>query len=257
MISISVRIAPLLAHVTIAALTLVLPPLVAAQGGRGGQPAQTPQEAAAFDLTGYWVSVVTEDWRVRMVTPPKGYYESVPMTAEARRVADAWDPAKDETAGEECKAYGAAAIMRMPGRLRIQWENPTTLRMDIDAGTQTRMFQFGGARPPGGERTWQGQSAAQWVYAATGRGQPRKGSLKVVTTGLRAGYLRRNGVPYSENAVVTEYYETITLPSNEQWMVVTTEVVDPLYLNPPFITSTQFRKQPDSSGWNPTPCTAG
>jgi hypothetical protein len=241
--------------VTTALILFALPADIHAQGGRG-QAATTPQEAAAVDLTGYWVSVVTEDWRVRMVTPPKGYYESVPITAEARRIADAWDPAKDEAAGNECKAYGAAAIMRMPARLRVNWENPSTLRMDIDAGTQTRLFQFGTSSAPSGERTWQGHSAAQWVYAATGRGQPRKGSLKVVTTGMRSGYLRRNGVPYSENAVVTEYYEVITLPSGERWMVVTTEVVDPLYLNPPFITSTQFKRQPDASGWNPAPCSA-
>jgi hypothetical protein len=171
-------------------------------------------------------------------------------------VADAWDPAKDEAAGAQCKAYGAGGIMRMPGRLHITWETPTTLRMDLDAGTQTRLFHFGGSPHEGAERTWQGHSVARWEYAATPRGEPRKGSLEVVTTGLRAGYLRKNGVPYSENAVVTEYYDIITTPRGEQWLVVTTQVTDPVYLNPPFITSTQFRKQPDASDWNPTACSA-
>jgi hypothetical protein len=239
--------------VAAAVLLMSAIPAQAQQRGRGAAP-QTPQQAAAIDLSGYWVAVVNEDWRVRMVTPPKGYYESVPMTPAARQIADAWDPAKDEAAGNQCKAYGGAAIMRMPARLHFTWKDPNTLQLDIDAGTQTRLFHFGAA-PAAGERSWQGQSVAEWEYAA-GRGQPRKGNLKVVTTNLKAGYLRKNGVPYSENAVVTEYYDVLTMPNGELWLMVVGEVVDPQYLNPPFITSTQFKKLPDNSGWNPTPCSA-
>lgn len=244
-------------RVLVAAIALLLSAGVdiRAQRGQAGPPA-TPQQAAAVDLAGYWVSVITEDWRVRMITPRKGYYESVPMTAEARKVADAWDPAKDETAGTQCKGYGAGGVMRLPGRLHITWEDPTTLRMDIDAGTQARVFRFGGSAPPAAERTWQGYSVARWEYAATPRGQPRKGSLEVVTTNLLAGYLRKNGIPYSENAVLTEYYDVITTPKGEQWLVLTSKVTDPMFLNPPFITSTQFKKQSDASGWNPTACSA-
>ena len=242
-------------RVLVTTLLVAVPAASYAQRGQAGPP-QTPQQAAAVDLTGYWVSVVTEDWRVRMVAPPKGYYESVPMTAAARQIADAWDPANEEASGNQCKAYGAANIMRMPGRLHITWENPTTLRMDTDAGTQTRLFHFGGPPPAAAERTWQGYSAARWEYAATPRGQARKGSLQVNTANLRAGYLRRNGVPYSENATVLEYYDVITTPKGEQWLVVTTQVTDPMYVNPPFVTSTQFKKQPNASGWNPTPCSA-
>ena len=238
---------------TVLLLVLTAGGLQGQQRGRGAAP-QTPQQAAAIDLSGYWVSVVTEDWRVRMVTPPKGYYESVPMTAEARRVADAWDPAKDEAAGNQCKAYGAAAILRMPGRLHFTWKDPNTLQLDMDAGTQTRLLHFGAPQPAGAERSWQGYSVAEWEYA--GRGQPRKGNLKLVTTNLKAGYLRKNGVPYSENAVVTEYFDRLTAPNGDQWLVVVSEVADPQYLNPPFITSTQFKKVPDASGWNPTLCTA-
>src|SRR5438270_7866217 len=114
--------------------------------GRGGGPAgppPSPKDAAPMDLTGYWVSIVTEDWRYRMVTPAKGDYASVPLNAEGRKVADTWDPAKDETSGNQCKSYGAAAVMRVPGRLHITWENDNTLRVDTDAGTQTRLFHFG------------------------------------------------------------------------------------------------------------------
>ena len=155
-----------------------------------------------MDLTGYWVSVVTEDWRFRMVTPAKGDYASVPLNPEGRKVADTWDPAKDEAAGNQCKSYGAAALMRVPGRVHIAWENDNTLRIDTDAGTQTRMFHFGGQPPQGGEPQWQGYSIAQWETAGGragrgGRGPTQGGSLRVVTTRMRPGYLRKNGVPYS------------------------------------------------------------
>ncbi len=100
-------------------------------------------------MTGYWVSVVTEDWRYRMVTPPKGSFGGVPLNAAGRQAANAWDPAKDEAAGGTCKSYGAAALMRVPGRWHITWENDTTLRVEADAGMQTRLFHFGGARTRG------------------------------------------------------------------------------------------------------------
>jgi hypothetical protein len=198
----------------------------------------------------------------RMVTPPKGQFLGVPLNAEARKVANAWDPAKDESEGNQCKAYGAPALMRIPGRLHIAWENDTTLRIDADQGNQTRLFHFGGPTssngPKDAEPSWQGYSVAQWEYAApsAGRGAPRMGDLKVVTTNLKPGYLRKNGVPYSANAVLNEYYDLHAAPNGDTWLVVTTEVVDPQYLTTPFITSTHFKKQADASGWMPEPCTA-
>jgi hypothetical protein len=233
--------------------------LPAQRGGRGGPPA-TPKQAAAIDLTGYWVSVITEDWKFRMVTPRKGIYETLTLNAEGRRVGDTFDPAKDEAAGEQCRAYGAANIMRLPGRLHITWETDTTLRVDTDTGTQTRLFHFGNAPAPAGEPTWQGYSAATWEYAAGGGrggpGQARTGNLIVVTTNLRPGYVRKNGAPYSKSAVVTEYYDLNTMPNGDQWITVTTRVEDPVYFTRPLLTSSDFKRLPDSSGWNPTPCSA-
>src|SRR6478736_6684585 len=91
--------------------------------GRGQQPPATPRAAAPQDLTGMWVAIITEDWRFRMVTPPKGDFASVPLNPEGRRVGNAWDRAKDIAAGEQCKVFGAPGLMRMPTRLRISWEN--------------------------------------------------------------------------------------------------------------------------------------
>src|SRR3954454_18567559 len=97
------------------ASTLVFSVSLSAQ--RGGQPGPAPsaRAAAPIDVTGHWISVVTEDWRYRMVTPKKGDYPSIPLNAAGRQVADAWDPAKDESGGNQCKAYGAAGVIRMPG----------------------------------------------------------------------------------------------------------------------------------------------
>ena len=231
--------------------------LDAQRGGRGGAPAAPPaaREAAALDLTGYWVSVVFEDWKLRMITPKKGVYDTLTLNGEGRRVGDTWDPARDEAAGEQYRAYGAPNIMRLPGRLHVTWQDANTLRIDTDAGTQTRLFRFG-APPPPGEPTWQGHAVAVWEYAPTARGGAPLGNLKVVTTNLRPGYVRKNGAPYSNKATVTEYYDLNTMPNGDQWMTVTTKVEDPLYFTRPYITTTDFKKLPNAAGWNPTPCSA-
>ena len=231
--------------------------------GRGGgpPPQQTPRDAAPIDLTGYWVSVVNEDWRWRMVTPPKGDYASVPLNAEARKVADAWDPSQDG----RCDAYGAAGVMRIPTRLNITWESPTTLKIDIDAGQQARRLIFDPTQKPTGARTLQGHSVAEWERPGGGRGggrgggaaPPPGGSAKVVTTNMRGGWLRKNGVPYSENAVLTEHFDRFAAPNGDEWLVVTSIVSDPMYLTQDFVTSTHFKKEADGSKFSPTPCRAG
>jgi hypothetical protein len=240
------------------AVTSMLTPAALAQ--RGG-PAPTPKAQAPFDITGYWVSLITEDWRYRVATPPKGDFAGVPLNGAGRQVADGWDPAKDEAAGESCRAYGAAGLMRMPGRLHITWTTDDMLSIEADAGTQTRTIAFRGARSNGGG--WQGSSIGSWDRgdSAMARGgffpgaAVRGGSLKVLTTGMKAGYLRKNGVPYSADAALTEYFDRFDLPNGDSLLVVSAELVDPTYLTTPFWTSTHFKKA-DAAGWNPRPCSA-
>ncbi len=232
---------------------LVTVPASAQVRGTAAPAPPTARMAAPIDLTGQWVAVITEDWRWRMLTPARGEYASIPLTPEAKRVADAWDPARDEAAGEQCRAYGAPGLMRAPTRLRISWLDDQTLRMESDYGMQTRLFHFRGA-PASGASSWQGVSAAQWVMAG-GRGQ-RYGSMKSITTRLRPGYLRKNGVPYSANAVFTEYLDVHAPPNGDAWLVVTTVVTDPVYLQTPWITSLHFKKETEVSRWDPTPCNA-
>jgi hypothetical protein len=212
-----------------------------------GTVVSAQRASAPIDITGYWVSVVTEDWRWRMLTPPKGDASGVPLNIEGRKAADTWDPARDQATGESCRAYGAAGIMREPTRLHITWQDDRTLRIDLDAGAQTRRLGFNPATGAGrakAARTWQGSSVAKW-----------DGSLVVVTTGMRPGYLRKNGVPYSENAVLTEYFDLVPAqPNGDRWLVVSSIVDDPRYLTEPFVTSTHFRREADGGAWHPTPC---
>jgi hypothetical protein len=246
---------------TVAAATLALigaaPDATHAQarGGGRGAPAQAPKAAAAIDLTGYWVAVITEDWKFRMVTPRKGVYELLQLNAEGRKVGDSWDPAKDEAAGEQCRGYGAGNIMRLPTRLRVSWQDDTTLKIETDAGTQTRLFRFGPPPASPGEPTWQGSSVAEWEFGP-GRGANRGGNLKVVTTNLRPGYVRRNGAPYSDKTTITEYFDVHSTPNGDRWLTVTTKLEDPVYGSRPYYTSSDFKKLPDATGWNPTPCAA-
>lgn len=275
-------------------------------GGRGGGPPATAQASAPLDLTGYWVSLVTEDWRFRMVTPAKGDYASVPISPAGRAAADQWDPDKDVAAGLQCKAYGAAGLMRVPTRLHITWADENTLKIETDAGTQTRLLHFGTSMPPSGDAGLQGFSVASWegvgrggrggggggappaaavanagvpagvlppggpaaAPAAGGRGGAgrggagagpaiRPGSLKIVTTHLSPGYLRKNGVPYSANTTLTEYFDRTFEPNGDSLLIVSTIVDDPQYLTGQFLTSTHFKRLADTGpGWNPTPCEA-
>jgi hypothetical protein len=263
-----------LSFLVVALMLLACVPGYAQRGGRGGAApaggargggAPSARQNAPIDLTGYWVSVVSEDWEFRMVTPDKGIFDTLTLNNEGRRVGQTWDPAKDEAAGEQCRAYGAANIMRLPTRLNITWENDTTLRINTDAGTQSRLFHFGTPAPADTQPSWQGYSVAEWEMAPGARGgargsgaaaPARSGNLKVVTTQLRPGYVRKNGAPYSDRTVVTEYYDAYTLANGDQWFTVTTKVDDPVYFSRTLITTSEFKKLPDATGWNPTPCSA-
>ncbi len=265
---------------------LAAPMLFAASLGAQAPPAAAQPAAAGLaqrfapiDLTGNWVSIVTEDWAVRMIPPPKGDFESLPLTRAAQDAANQIDMTQVAAAGRACEAYGAPVIMREPGRVRISWQDATTLRIDTDAGQQTRLLHFQTPPAPGAP-SLQGMSMAEWQYAngfdpirtadaaragaagarggGRGRGAPANapsgGRLKVVTNNLTAGFIRKNGVPYSATATVTEYFNLLTETSGTQWFVVTTVLHDPINLAVDYITSSNFRKEPDGSKFKPQPC---
>ena len=269
-------------------------------GARGGAPAvpQTAQAAATSDFTGYWVRLVTEDWRWLMAVAPKGNTDSIGLSPAGTAVLNAWDPAKDEADGNQCKGYGAGAISRLPTRVHVTWQDGNTLKWETDQGMQTRLFKFGPAAREAeaspGPRSWQGLSVAAWEPAAGGRGggfggpggpgappaaaagdgnpappplaappapggprggAPQTGWLKTVTTNVKAGYLRKNGLPYSEKATITEYFQPTPETYGVRYMIVTTIIEDPEYLAGPLVTSSNYKKLPDTNnGWEPQPC---
>jgi hypothetical protein len=192
----------------------------------------------------------------------------------------------------DCRAYGGASLLRMPTRLRIGWADANTLKIESDWGEQTRLLNFIPNRPfadgyqplamqaqaaaSGKVPSLQGYSVAFWeqpyrytasafdrgprggggLGALTAAAQQPGGNLAVVTTALSPGWLRRNGVPYSEKTTVTERFQTFTDPTGAQWFNVTIEVYDPEFLTTPFITTGDFMKEPDGAKWAPHSCKA-
>lgn len=253
------------------AISLLLSGWMPLHAGSAPQGPETARQGAPIDLTGYWVSLITEDWRYRMVTPPHGEAVNVPVTPEGRKLAQAYDPDRDERAGEQCRAYGAPGIMRMPTRLHITWQDDNTLKIETDTGKQTRLLHFDGnaASAATSAPTWQGYSQAAWEdstvrprgFAVGSLNQappssPRNGSLRAVTTRLRPGYLRTNGVPYSDKAVLTEYFDRHT-SMGADYITHTRIVEDPVYLREPYVVTSHFKKEPNGSKWSPTDCVVG
>ncbi len=233
------------------------------------------QRFAPIELTGNWVSVVTEDWHMRMITPPVGNFDGLPLTVRAQEIASAVDLEQLESDGQACQAYGAARLLREPGRVRISWEDADTLKIETDAGEQTRLLHFDNI-PTAGAPNLQGHSIASWQYAAgfdpdrallnPGQAgtrrllnrrpalQPEGGKLYVETTNLSPSMLRKNGVPLSADTELKEYFNTLREPDGTEWLIVTTIVRDPLNLLVDHVTSTNFQREADDSRWSPTPC---
>ena len=224
-----------------------------AAAGASAQP-PTPKATAPSDSTGYWVSYVTEDWRWRMTTPAKGDYISIPLSDEGRKVAFAWDP---KTEGS-CRAYGAAGLMHIPTRLNISWQSDDVLKVESDAGQQTRLLRFA-PKAGAGARSLQGFSVAEWETlgpAGVGRagGPPPPRALKVTTTNLLEGWLRKNGVAYSDQTTLVEHWDRTAFPNGDVWLTVSQYVNDPKYLTGEYTTSMHFKREPDGSKWRPAPC---
>ncbi len=269
-------------------LTVAVTPLLAQPPPPVMGPPNSPA-AEAFDPTGYWVALISGDWRYRMIVPGRGAYRDVPLNKNAKAFADAWNPSAEEVAGKQCEAYGAPALMRQPTRLHIHWQDANTLQVDTDNGMQTRLLHFmqtaGPARPeqpgvlpPEPERaataapndaaaiqaSWQGYSLASWdlwqAPIAAFRGpfdtvdNKPHGSLRVSTDHLLPGLLRKNGVPYSARTTLKEYWQVHREAQGVTWMTIASTVDDPVYLQTPYIYDVMFKQEPDGSKWDPTPC---
>jgi hypothetical protein len=223
-----------------------------------GADAPSAKTTSPIDITGYWVALVTEDWRFRMVTAPAGDHEGINLTKAGLELAAAWNPEADSASGNECKAYGVGGIMRIPTRLHIAWESDNVLIIETDAGKQKRYLHFGPEQVnPGGKGSLQGVSLANWELQREGRfGPVVNGSLAVSTTDMSSGYLRRNGLPYSEQTQVNEFFDLLASPNGTEYLTVLTEIIDPQYLIDPMLTSTSFKREVDGGKWDPRDCQA-
>ena len=245
-------------------------------GPPGGGAAASAKAAAPVDLTGYWVSLVTEDWIERMSpdSPPSGTGGGGGGFGGfgggggggGRGRGGAPQAAPSPANADPCRVYGAGGSMRVPGRLNISWADDNTLKVEMDAGTQTRTMHFGQtAAPAGTPRSLQGYSVASWDTGARGGGfggfggarggaapaAPRWGQLKVVTTNTTGGYLLSSRNTYGENAVITEYFAPHSDFGTDYMTVIT--MIEEGGGNPRTVSST-FKKEPNGSKFKPTGC---
>ncbi len=213
-------------------------------------------------MTGYWVSVVTEDWRWRMLVAEPGDVENgIPLNQAGRELAEAWRPDGNEL--ESCLVFGGAGIMRYPGRLYISWENEETLRMDFSAGEQARLLHFNDTDASSNTASsLQGYTSANWYKERQTRGMGfggpvrsfEGGNLRSVTQNLTPAFLQRNGVPYSDQATIESSYKVIDAPNGDRWLIITSVVNDPVYLQQHWITSTNFKYEENGDNWDPISC---
>jgi hypothetical protein len=211
------------------------------------------------------VSLVTLDWRFRMLVPGKGEYLGIPLNLKAKQFADAWQPGPDEAAGKQCEAYGGPNVLLVPERLNIGWQDDNTLQVQTDAGMQNVLLHFA---PPADMNdmapSLQGYAAASWDVPAPPAGnpfggpaapqKPHFGSINVHVSHLLPGLIRKNGVPYGSGAEVTEYWEQHQGPTGAQYLIVSQILRDPEYLVDPYFTNATFEKEASGSQWSPTPC---
>jgi len=216
------------------------------------EAALEPKDGSPVRHPGYWVSVVTEDWRFRHGDSPKGIYTGVSLNAEGRKIADAWDPANDEATGEQCRATGLRTSCGCPDAF-TSLQDEQTLKIETDAAKQTvcyisiairgrgeigRVFRKRHGTDPVGPRYRSSR------FSEGCHDQPQ------------AGILAKEGVPYSASAVLTEYFDRVIEPTARRNLAITSTVRIQCIWRSRSSRHSHYKKQTDSSGWNPTPCSA-
>ena len=192
---------------------------------------------AQMDLSGAWGQRFHEDAPERGAGPEIGDYTGLPINDAARRRADAWDAAKWTMPERQCEPHPADYGPRGPASLRISstldpvsqdvvsW-NVTVLWM-----VQQRTIWMDGRAHPSeyAQHTWQGFSTGEW----------EGDMLKVTTTHLKEGWVRRNGLPRSSEATMTEYFLR-----HDDYLTLVTVVRDPVYLTEPLVRTSNWVLDP-------------
>jgi hypothetical protein len=192
---------------------------------------------AQIDLAGEWVPQYHEDQPERLAGPDLGDYAGLPINDAARAMAEAWNADILSIPEHQCKPHPSDYSPRGPANLQI-WKEVDPVSRELTAWRTHIMWQaperwiYMDGRPHPDEfaaHTWQGFSTGEWV------GQV----LKVRTTHLKKGWIRRNGVPRSDLAELTEYFWR-----HGEYLTWTVIINDPVYLTEPMVRSTDFRWAP-------------
>ena len=184
------------------------------------------------DITGYWDAMLTEEFRIRLYGPEPGEIDGLPLNEKGREAALNFDPNDYYKPENQCRKHGGAYVMRGPFAKQFLYEDDNTLVIRIELEAQTRRIYLDGRPPPSDEHTGLGHSVGRW----------QNGILTVTTTHMTPYYHRRNGVPYSENAVMTEHF----LLHDDDYLSLIVKVDDPEYLTEPLVRSLSFKRLPDS-----------
>ena len=190
---------------------------------------------AEADLTGYWEAILHEDTLFRTAGPPIGEYIGLPINDAARAIANDWNPEDGYKPENQCKMHGAAYIMRSPIRIFVAQDDEVTIsiKIELEMGRERKIYLDG--RPaPEGPPTDMGHSVGVW----------EGDMLTVTTTNMTEKYIRRNGVPNSEQAVMTEHFVR-----HGDYITLINIIEDPVYLNEPLIRSISYRKRNDEFKW--------
>jgi len=206
-----------------------------------------PPDSGQFDLSGEWAPNLLEDWFERLPGPALGDYTGIPLNEAGRQKADTWDAATLSQPERQTQPHPAVYSFRGPNP-HLRWEQIRHsetgeligYRTSGTYGRADRTIWLDGRPHPSDYalHTWSGFSTGRWVDS----------TLIVTTTHMKAGTLRRNGVPSSAYAVMTEYwFRQGTL------LTMVSYVQDPIYLEEPFIRSQSWILNPSQEVGPPIP----
>lgn len=192
---------------------------------------------AQADLAGMWAQRFHEELPERGEGPEIGDYTGLPVNDAARLRADSWDASKWTVPERQCEPHPADYAPRGPANLRIgrtvdpvsqevvSWD--VTVMWSLQ---QRTIFMDGRSHPsPNAQHSWQGFSTGEWDGDM----------LKVTTTHLKEGWVRRNGLPRSDKATLTEYFIR-----NQDYLTLVTIVDDPVYLTEPLVRTSDWVLDP-------------
>ena len=204
---------------------------------------------AQVDLSGTWATRNHEDWMERWPGPDVGDFTGLPINEDAVARALAYSPSQLALPERQCLYYGPTYTVIGPFGLRIWSESePVDGRViswhmsgAVDKTPRT-IWMDGRPHPsPNAVKTFRGFSTGRW----------EGDTLIVTTTHMKAGPLRRNGVPHSDQTVMTEF-----ISRYDDKLTILAIIDDPVYMEEPHVISRTWQEDADTVvPVYPAPCT--